>query len=169
MVSAGIVETFAVGNDNAEDRTQIEELMLVAVVAGKPGRVEPDDEAGIAQPDLGDQLLEAHTLDGPGSGFAKIFIDDVHSFMRPAEGDGTIDEAVLQFCAFLIMPHLVHGGLADIHVSEPTAMRSCHTFDRSIWRSQHADPPLSARPSIASAKEVARSPALSASASPPVS
>lgn len=78
-VSAGIVETFAVGNDDAEERAQIEELMPIAIVAGKPGRVEADDEAGVPQSDLGNQLLEAHPLNGPGSGFAKIFIDDVHA------------------------------------------------------------------------------------------
>ncbi len=81
--------------NNAEERSQIEELMPVAVVAGKSGSVEADDEAGVAQSDLGNQLLEAYPLDGPGSEFAKIFINDVHAFMRPAEGDGAIDEAVL--------------------------------------------------------------------------
>lgn len=81
--------------------------MPIAIVAGKPGSVEADDEAGIAQSDLRDQLLEPHPLNGPGSGFAKIFVDDVHAFVRPAEGDGTVDEAVLQFRAFLMMPYLV--------------------------------------------------------------
>ena len=132
MVGAGIIETFAVGNDDAEERAQIEELMPVAIVAGKPGSVEADDEAGITQSDFGNQLLEAHPLDGPGSGFAKIFIDDVHAFMRPAEGHGTVDEAVLQFRAFLMMPHLVHGGLADVNVSELAAMRRSDALVRAI-------------------------------------
>lgn len=43
MVGAGIIETFAVGNDNAEERAQIEELMPIAVVAGKPGSVKAED------------------------------------------------------------------------------------------------------------------------------
>lgn len=167
MVSAGIVEAFAVGDDNAEERAQIEELMPVAVVAGKPGSVETDGEAGIAQSDFGDRLLEAHPFDRSGSGFAKIFIDDVHAFMRPAEGHGTIDEAVLQFRAFLTMPHLVHGGLADVNVSELAAMRRSDALVRAIRCSQHADPPPTPRLSVASAGEVARCSALSASASPP--
>lgn len=95
MISAGIVETFAVGNDDAEERAQIEELMPVAVVAGKPRGIEADDETGIAQSDLGNQLLEAHPIDGPGSGFAKIFVDDLHTLMRPAKSYRAIDETVL--------------------------------------------------------------------------
>lgn len=34
--------------------------------------------------------------------------------MRPAKSDGPIDETILQLRAFLMMPHLVHGRLADI-------------------------------------------------------
>jgi hypothetical protein len=44
--------------------------MPIAVVASKPGGIEADDQAGVPQSDLGNQLLEAHPLNGPGSGFA---------------------------------------------------------------------------------------------------
>ena len=38
--------------------------MPVAVVAGEPGCVKADDQSGVSQSDLGDQLLEARSLDG---------------------------------------------------------------------------------------------------------
>lgn len=169
MIGARIVETFAIGNDDAEERAQIEELMPVAVVAGKPRSVEADDKAGIAQTDLGDQLLEAHPLDGAGSGFAKVFVDDMDPFMRPAESDGTIDEAVLQLRAFLMMPHLVHGRLADVNISELAAMRGGHTFVRPIRRSQHARAPRAARVLVASASVGEQGSVRSAFAFPPTS
>ena len=104
------------------------------------------------------KFLEAHPLDGPGPGFSKIFIDDMNALTRPAKSDRAINETILQLRAFLVMPHLVHGRLADINVSELAAMHGSYALVRSNRCSQHADPPLSARPSIASAREVVRKP-----------
>ncbi|MEC5293725.1 MULTISPECIES: class I SAM-dependent methyltransferase [unclassified Aurantimonas] len=38
---------------------------------------------------------EACSFDATGSGFAEVFIDDMHTLVRPAKSDGTIDEPVL--------------------------------------------------------------------------
>jgi hypothetical protein len=65
----------------------------------------------------------------------------MHALMRPAEIDGAIDETILQLGTFLMMPHLVHGRLADIDVSEFAAMLGCDALVEIIRRSQHADPP----------------------------
>ena len=69
--------------------------MPIAVVAGKSGGIEADDEAGIPEANLGNQLPEACSLDATGSGFAEVFINDMHPLVRPAESDGTIDEPIL--------------------------------------------------------------------------
>ncbi|MER9371927.1 hypothetical protein [Mesorhizobium sp. M0491] len=76
--------------------------------------------------DLPHPICSCHTnagSKGPGSGFAKIFLNDAQAFMRPAESDRAIDKTALQLRAFLMMPHLVHGGLADVNVSELSAMQ----------------------------------------------
>ncbi|KWV59684.1 MULTISPECIES: hypothetical protein [Rhizobium] len=42
--------------------------------------------------------------------------------MWPAKSHGTIDEAILKLRAFLMMPHLVYGRLADINIGKLAAM-----------------------------------------------
>src|SRR3954453_12646629 len=62
MVGARVVEPLAIGQDHAEQRAQFEQLMPIAVIARQPGGIEAEHQTGIAQPDLGDQPLEAVSL-----------------------------------------------------------------------------------------------------------
>ena len=48
MIGAGIIKPFAVGDDDAKERAQIEQLVPVPVVAGKARGVEADDEPGVS-------------------------------------------------------------------------------------------------------------------------
>ena len=75
-----------------------------------------DDKAGVAEPDLGDERLEAAALGAAGAGETQILIDDVDALARPAEIDGTIDEAILELGALLMVLDLGNGRLA--HVDE---------------------------------------------------
>ena len=59
--------------------------MPVAIVAGQTRGIEADHEPGIAKADLGDQLLEAVTLDAARARFAKILVDDLHTLVRPSQ------------------------------------------------------------------------------------
>jgi hypothetical protein len=70
----------------------------------------------MAEPDLGDERLEATALGAAGSGEAEILVDDVDALARPAEIDGTVDEAVLELGTLLVVLDLGDGGLA--HVDE---------------------------------------------------
>ena len=141
VVGAGIVETLAIGDDDAEERAPIEELMPIAIVAGGPGGVEAYDRARMARSDLGGQLPEARPLDGPGSGFAQILINDMHALMRPAESDGAVDEAVLPTPCFLDGAAPRSRKTGGVNVGELAAMRGSDTFVRAIRCSHHADPP----------------------------
>lgn len=120
-------------------------MIAVEAVVGQATVVSDMDQPGISKPYFGNQLLEALSLDAARTGFAEIFVDDVDTFMRPTKSDGAIDETILQLRALLMMPHLVNRRLADIDVSELAAMLGRDAFVWAIRRSQHADPPLSAR------------------------
>jgi hypothetical protein len=65
----------------------------------------------------------------------------VHALARPAEGNGAVDQTILQFRAFLMVPHLVHGRLSDVNVGELAAMLDRDALVRIIERGQHAGPP----------------------------
>lgn len=58
--------------------------------------------------------LEAAALGAAGAGETQILIDDVDALARPAEIDGTIDEAVLELGALLMVLDLGNGRLAHI-------------------------------------------------------
>lgn len=137
VIGARIVEPFAVGDQNPEQRAQVEELVPVPIVARQPRRVETDHQAGVAEADLGDQPAEALALDAARTGLAEIVVDDMHALGRPAERDGAIDEAILQLGALLVMPHLVHGRLADVDVGQPAAMLRRDLLVRAIRPAQH--------------------------------
>ena len=62
MVGARVVEPLAIGQDHAKQRAQFEQLMPIAVIARQPRGIEAEHQPGIAQPDLGDQPLEAISL-----------------------------------------------------------------------------------------------------------
>jgi hypothetical protein len=118
VIGTRIIEPLAIGNKDTEERTQFEKLMPIPIVAGQARGVQADHQAGIAQADLGDQLLEALSIGSPGAGFAEILVDDVDPIPGPAQADGSVHQIVLQARAFLMMPDLVYRGLAHVDVSK---------------------------------------------------
>src|SRR3954465_13270364 len=139
----GIVEAFAIGNERPKQGAQLEQLMPVAVVACEPGGVEADDQARVAEPDLGDELLETSSFDAPRTGLAEILVDDVDPLARPAEPDGAVDQAVLKLGALVMVPDLVDRGLAHVDVGEPGAVGCAQPLLRSVRSGQHAGSPRS--------------------------
>jgi hypothetical protein len=73
-----IVKTFAVGDEGPEDRTDLQQLIPIAIVAGQAGGIVTEDQASASQTNLGEQILEAATRKGVGCGFAQILINDFH-------------------------------------------------------------------------------------------
>jgi hypothetical protein len=47
MVKPGIIQPFAVGDENAEHRAELKQLMPVTVVAGEARRVITQNKAGV--------------------------------------------------------------------------------------------------------------------------
>src|SRR3954463_12373760 len=117
--------------------------MPVAVVARQPGGIQPDDQASVAEPDLGDELLEAGPLGAPRARLAEILVDDVDPFARPAEPDGTVDQAVLELGALVMIPDLIDRGLAHVDVGEPGAVGRAQPLVRSVRGRQHVGSPRS--------------------------
>ena len=123
MVGARVVEPLAIGQDHAKQRAQFEQLMPIAIVARQPRGIEAEHQPGIAQPDLGDQPLEAVSLGARRPRLAEILVDDADALARPAQPDGTVDKTILKLGAFLVLADLVDRGLAHIDVRRPGAVR----------------------------------------------
>lgn len=156
MIRAGIIQSFAIGDEDTEQRAQVEKLMPVPVIAGEPRSVKTDDQTGMTQSDLGDQLLEAQPLSTGGSRFAEIVVDHAYTLSWPAERYGAIHEPILQFRTFLMMPHLTDRGLTDVNIRRLAAMGIRQMLIRTIGSAQHDGSPLSDRRVGASATACSR-------------
>lgn len=136
MIQGWIVKPLTVGDQDAEHRAELEQLMPVAVIAREPRRIEAQDQTGVAKSDLGDKPLEAATQPRFRAGLAQILINDGDPFSRPAQRQRTLDQPILQRGAFLMMPDLSRRRLADINISQ---LRAVERADRLVSRqaSQH--------------------------------
>jgi hypothetical protein len=79
MVEPRIVETFAVGDQGAEDRADFQQLIPIAIVAGQAGGIVAEHQACASQTNFSEQILETAARKGVGSRFAQILINDFHS------------------------------------------------------------------------------------------
>src|SRR5271156_999969 len=65
---------------------------------------------------LADQLLEAVTCDGAGSGLAEVAVDDTDALCRPARCYGAIPQRILPLRALTVLGNLAQRRLANIEI-----------------------------------------------------
>ncbi|MER8639740.1 hypothetical protein [Mesorhizobium sp. M1365] len=95
--------------------------MPVAIVAREPGSIGLMTRPALPSPISAISFLKpSRSTACPG--LAKVFVNDMHALMRPAEIDGAVDETILQLGTFLMMPHLVYGRLANVDIGQLAAM-----------------------------------------------
>src|SRR3954463_5514155 len=165
VVGTRIIEALAIGQDHAEQRAQFEQLMPIAVIARQPRGIQAEHQPGIAEPDLGDQPLEAVSLGTRRPRLAEILVDDKDALARPAEPDGAVDQAILQRGAFLVLADLVERGLAHIDIGQLGTMRRADPLVSAGRGAQHRRSPSSSRLSAPSGAAARREGGRSAFAS----
>ena len=106
VIGRRIVEPFAIGNQHAKQRAQLEKLMPIPIVACETRRIQAHDQAGFAQTHFGDQRLKALPISAGRPGLAKIVVDDVNPLAWPTEQSRSLDQAILQLGALLVMADL---------------------------------------------------------------
>ncbi|QLB66100.1 hypothetical protein A9O66_27890 [Paraburkholderia caribensis] len=80
--------------------------MPVCVIARKTRYFQSQHDAGVTIGDLGDKVLKAISPLGAGTGHTEIVIDDVNTFDRPSERNGTIAQRILPFRTLGILEYL---------------------------------------------------------------
>ena len=106
MIGPRIVQAFAVGNQNTEQRAQLQQLMPIAVVPRQSRRVQAHDKPSFAKSDFGNQRLEAVPIPAGGSRLAQIVVDDMNPLAWPTEQCSPLDQPILQLSALLVMANL---------------------------------------------------------------
>jgi hypothetical protein len=105
-----VVEAIVVGEQDAEDRTQLDDLVPILARAGQPAHLQAEDQPDMVEADLGEQALEAEPSFGRGAALALVLVDDEDALGKPAELDRAVDEGVLAVGGFAIGGDLVRGG-----------------------------------------------------------
>ena len=149
MIRARIVQAFAIGNQHAKQRAQLEKLVPIPVVARETRGIQAHHKASLAKADFRDQPLKAMTISARGPGFAKIVVDDMNPLAWPAEQGCSLHQPILQLGALLVMPDLPRRRLSNIHVGELGAVRRRNAIIDRQRPDQHGGPPLTGRTAAA--------------------
>ena len=90
--------------------------MPVGRVARQSRDLQAHDDTSLRERHLADQLLEAVTCDGAGSGLAEVAVDDTDALCRPARCYGAIPQRVLPLSALTVLGNLAQRRLANIEI-----------------------------------------------------
>ena len=114
VTAAGIIHRFGIGDERIEQGADLKELVPVPARPCQARHLDSEDEADVAEADLGDQALEpGPTLDGL-AGAPEVVVDHDHALARPAEVHGPLDQGVLEAGGLLVALDLLGRGLADV-------------------------------------------------------
>jgi hypothetical protein len=118
----GVVDTVLVKDQGTAQRTELDQTVPIGRVSGQSGNLEAHHDAGSAQGNLTDEVLEAVTRRRAGTGFTEIVIDHMDLFGRPARHDGAVAQGILTLGAFTVLGDLAQGRLTDVKIGIATQM-----------------------------------------------
>ena len=121
-----VIEAVLVADQRARQRAHLQQPVPVGVVAGQPGTLQPQHDAGLAERHLGHQPLEAFPVGGRGARVALVDVDDHDLLAPPAERDGPAPQVVLAAGGFGVVDDLIEGRLADIQVGVAAQVIRAH-------------------------------------------
>ena len=114
VVVGRVVEAIGVGQERAESRAQLQELMPVLAGPGQSAHLQAEDQADAVERELGQESLESRASLGRLAALAEIVVDDDHLIARPSQLDGTVGEGVLPRGGFAMVEDLLGRGLPDV-------------------------------------------------------
>jgi hypothetical protein len=80
--------------------------MPIAIVTRQPRRIQTHDQTSLAEANFRDQSLKSVPLTAGASRLTQIVVDNVDALPRPAEQDGPLNQAVLEFRTLLMVTDL---------------------------------------------------------------
>ncbi len=103
-----VIQAVFVADQGAVEGAHLDQSLPVGVVTGQPGAFQAQHDAGPAEGDLTDQLLEPGPVGRGCSRGALVDVDDVDLPGVPAERDGASFQVVLAAGGLGVVDHLVH-------------------------------------------------------------
>ena len=119
---ARVVHAVGVADEGVEHGTDLEQLVPVSARARQARHLHAEYEADMAEPDLGDEALEAGTAFNGRARASLVVVDNNDGLARPAELDGALGQGILQPGRLPVVFNLLHRGLADVDHRRPCAV-----------------------------------------------
>jgi len=116
------VDPVLVGDQRPGEGAEVEQLVPVGRGAGKPRNLKREDHADLAEPDLGDQLLEAEAALARCARAASVLVDDGDRLGRPVERERPLAQGVLARLRFQVALELRGRRLAHVDDRPPPPM-----------------------------------------------
>src|SRR5260370_15691249 len=138
IVEAGwVIGAVLVQDQRSGYRAQLQQPVPIRGVAREPGHRQTHHDPGFTEGHLAHEFLKAVAMLGARAGLAKIVIDDMNTFQRPAVSHGTLAQGVLAERALRVLDDLACRGLANVEVGIPFEMRTGDLYVRhggASWR-----------------------------------
>src|SRR5260363_284593 len=110
-----VVHAVGVSNKSNGQATQIEYAIPVGVIARQAGNFQPEDNAEVAERQLGSHASKAAAMGSTSTRQAQILTDPTDLLLVPAQGDSTLGKCVLTLDRFTVVLDLINTGLADVN------------------------------------------------------
>src|SRR6266478_1182892 len=118
-----VIDTIIVSDESVGDATQLQQAIPVGIVAYQTRDFQTEDDAHVSQGHFTGHASKPGTFVGAGAGEPKVFINDDHLLLAPAELTGFVGQGVLAGGGFAIVHNLRRRGLAKIDEGGSLGMR----------------------------------------------
>ena len=134
---AGMIKAIFVADERVGHATQIQQAVPIGIVPGDAGNFDGEDQAGMAQRYLRNQVGEALAQDQTRSRVREILVDDFDPLRRPTQLPRAFLQLVLAFGGLAIDRDLRGGRLSNINEGPSLEMSGLNfgiIAHESCWR-----------------------------------
>lgn len=111
-----VVDTVLVEDERVGQGADLQQPVPVGRIASQPRHLQTEHDASVAEPDLGDQLLEALAIPRRGARQSQVGVDDDDALLRPAQSQGALAQGILALGTLAVFEDLSHRRLSHIQV-----------------------------------------------------
>ena len=109
-----VVDPVLVEDQRVGQGADLQQPVPVGRIAGQPRHLQTEHDASMAEPNLGDQLLEAFAIARRGARQSQVGVDD--ALLRPAQSQGALAQGILALGTLAVFEDLSHRRLSHIQV-----------------------------------------------------
>lgn len=111
---AGVVDAVLVCQDGSANRTYLQKMMLILVVAGHAAHRDPQDDADMIHGNFGQEAMKSGSPLGGSASDPLVIDDEQDSVPGPPQGLCMVYQGVLPFARFDVVEDLLRVRLSNL-------------------------------------------------------